>query len=125
MILEIPAAGNSAANSFGIGADFAILETIDAVIPVACGKFPAVAGQGIFSRGAGNFPRQGSDFLRQRRELPFRDRRHEIKPCVARQYPLIASASVHYRDTDIRPSQTRRERADDWQSAVPLMAAAQ
>jgi hypothetical protein len=33
MILEFPAAGNSAGSSFGIGADSAILETIDAVIP--------------------------------------------------------------------------------------------
>ncbi len=65
---------------------------------------------------AGGFPRQGRDFLRQGRELPFRDRRHEIKPCVAGQYPLITSASVHYWDTDIRPSQTRRECADNWQS---------
>jgi len=40
MIIEFPAAGNFAGNSFGIGADLAILETIDAVIPVACGKFP-------------------------------------------------------------------------------------
>src|SRR5260370_30707115 len=96
MILDFPAAGNSARNSFGIGADLAILETIDAVIPVACGKFPAVAGQGIFSRGAGNFSSPRQRFLWQGRELPFHDRRHEIKPCVAEQYPLIASASVHY-----------------------------
>src|SRR5258707_47284 len=82
-------------------------------------------GAGNFSRGAGNFPRQGSDFLWQGTEFPLRDRRHEIKPCVAEQYPLIAWASAHYWDTDIRPSQTRREHAHNWQSAVPLMAAAQ
>jgi hypothetical protein len=55
MILEFPAAGNSAGNFFGIGADLAILERIDAVIPVTCGKFPTVAGQGIFSQGQGIF----------------------------------------------------------------------
>jgi hypothetical protein len=58
-------AGNSTGNSFGTGADSAILETIDAVIPGACGKFPAVAAQGIFSRGAGNFPRQAAMGLPQ------------------------------------------------------------
>jgi hypothetical protein len=55
MIPDSLSAGNSAANSFGIGADLAILETIDAVIPVACGKFPVVVGQGIFSPGQGTF----------------------------------------------------------------------
>ncbi len=61
MILEFPAAGNFAGNSFGIGADWAILETIDAVIPVACGKFPAVAGQGTFlARAAIFFGRTGN-----------------------------------------------------------------
>ena len=63
MIIDFSAAGNSTGNSFGIGADSAILETIDAVIPVACGKFPTVAAQGMFSPGAGNFPGQGSDFF--------------------------------------------------------------
>src|ERR1700730_2834221 len=63
VLLEIPGARNSAGNCFGIGADLAILETVDAAIPVACDKFPAVAGQGILARAAGNFPRQG-------RELP-------------------------------------------------------
>jgi hypothetical protein len=40
-------AGNTARNSLGIGADLAILETIDLVILVTCGKFPADAEQGI------------------------------------------------------------------------------
>jgi hypothetical protein len=70
VLLEFPAAGNSAGNCFGIGADLAILETVDAVIPVACGKFPAVAGQGILARAAGNFPRQGRDFLRRAGNSP-------------------------------------------------------
>jgi hypothetical protein len=63
MILEFPAAGNSTGNCFGIGADSAILETIDAVIPGACGKFPAVAGQGIFSRGQGTFLARAAIFV--------------------------------------------------------------
>jgi hypothetical protein len=46
---------NSAGNFFGIGADLAILETIVAVIPVVCGKFPADAEQGVLSRGQGTF----------------------------------------------------------------------
>jgi hypothetical protein len=56
MIIDFSAAGNSTGNSFGIGADSAILETIDAVIPVACGKFPTVAAQGMFWPGQGTFP---------------------------------------------------------------------
>jgi hypothetical protein len=71
MIIEFPAAGNSPGNSFGIGADSAILETIDAVVPVACGKFPTVAAQGMFSPGAGNFPGQGSDFFGSAGNSPF------------------------------------------------------
>src|ERR1700730_5419045 len=70
VLLEIPGARNSAGNCFGIGADLAILETLDAVIPVACGKFPAVAGQGILAPAAGSFPRQGRDFLRRAGNSP-------------------------------------------------------
>ena len=63
MILEFPPAGNSAGNAFGIGAHLAILETIDAVIPVTCGKFPVVAGQGIFPRGQGTFLARAAIFF--------------------------------------------------------------
>jgi len=60
VILEFRAGRELGRDSFGIGADLAVLETIDAVIAVACGKFPAVAGQG-FSRGG-----QGTFLARQR-----------------------------------------------------------
>src|SRR5260370_37799046 len=79
MIIEFPAAGNFAGNSFGIGADLAFWKQLTQ-------SFRWLAANSLllrrreFSRGGGNFPRQGSDFLRQGRELPFRDRRHEIKP---------------------------------------------
>jgi hypothetical protein len=54
MILELPTAGNS---------DLAILETIDTVIPVACGKFPVVAGREFSHRGQGTFLARAAIFF--------------------------------------------------------------
>src|SRR6266436_3403771 len=117
MILEFPAAGNSAGNSFGIGADLAFWKQLTQSFQwLAVNSLP-LRDRNLFA-GDRELSSPGQRFLRQGRELPFRDRRHEIKPCVAGQYPLIASASAHYWDKDIRPSQTRREHADNWQSAV-------
>jgi hypothetical protein len=59
MIIEFPGGREFFRNRRGFG----ILETIDAVIPVACGKFPVVAGQGIFSRGQGTFLARAAIFF--------------------------------------------------------------
>src|SRR5713226_3526391 len=48
-----------------------------------------------FSRGRGELSSPGQRFSSAGRELPFRDWRHEIKPCVAGQYPIITLGSVH------------------------------
>jgi hypothetical protein len=112
-ILEFPAAGNSAGSSFGVGADLAILETIDAVIPVVCGKFPAVAGQRVFWRGAENFPRQAAIFFGMAGNSP-------SVTGVTKSSRVGALSVSHFGlsallGPDIRPSWIRRERVGNWQ----------
>jgi hypothetical protein len=55
--------------------------------------------------GQGAFLARAAIFFSRAEKRPFRGRRHEIKPCVVEQYPLIAVASVRFWDTDIPPSQ--------------------
>jgi len=53
--LDFPAAANLAGIFFGFGAASAVPDCVDAEFPVTCGKFPAIAGQGIFPATAGMF----------------------------------------------------------------------
>src|SRR5258708_2686046 len=55
LLLKFPLAENLAGNFLGFGADSTVQERVEVAFPATCGKFPAVAAQGIFLSGAGIF----------------------------------------------------------------------
>jgi hypothetical protein len=63
-ILEIPAGREFRRELFGIRADSAIPVLVQAAFLMCCGTFPAIRGQGIFSRAQGIYLKWAGNCLR-------------------------------------------------------------
>src|SRR5882672_9990939 len=63
MIIVFPVGREYGSEFFRDRRGFRYVEAIGVVIPVACGKFPVVAGQAIFRRGQGTFLARAAIFF--------------------------------------------------------------